>query len=48
MHSRKIRALIQTTSREYLANQIRKISMLAMLRMELVGGPGCLEPEERW
>lgn len=47
MLSRKIRALIQTTSREHLANEIRKISMLVILRMELGGGPGCLEAEER-
>lgn len=32
--SKKARALIQTSSREHLANQIRKVSVLAVLRME--------------
>ena len=40
MLRKKAGALIQTSSREQLANQIRKISVLAVLRMEWGGGTG--------
>lgn len=45
--SKEVRALIETSSREHLANQIRKITMLSVLRMEWGGGPGCLESQRR-
>ena len=35
---KKVGVLIQTSSREQLANQIRKISVLAVLTMEWGGG----------
>lgn len=39
MLRKKVGALIQTSSREQLANQIRKISVLAELTMEWGAGP---------